>query len=296
MSLQQVISQIRDRVLELVDREPENIDQEDVEMITKSSDMIKRFMYNDEDFRVDERGRWDPHNVNMERVSRRIVRTLRWSKSFALNQLHSSHFPESFYRSKMLTYTLIQKKLTLYFRLSKFKKVSAEVSASFTAGAVYEINRLCHKFSTEYENGIIDLKPVIVTVMTGVRITQLDWKVFHNTLSIVSTHFPGCCHEYWLWGIPQYLHHIVRLFNKSLPPAIYAKTKLRNLQDAADLIGMDNIPRFLGGSSPVTPTNEVPDTFASMEEYADRFHIHPSDMKKVKQYFNDLLKDNDCLA
>lgn len=265
-------------------------------MISKSCDMIKRFIYIDEDFLLDKKGKWDTRNVNTERVSRRIMRTLRWRKEFGLNHIQASHFPESFYRSKMYSYTILEKRFMMYYRICKFKKINKEVSASITAAAMFELNRLCNKFAAEYENGIVDLNPVIVFVMTGVKITQLEWKVCNSTLSLINTHFPGSCHEYWLWGIPEYLHHVVRLFNKTLPPAIYAKTKLQNVRDAAEILGRENIPRFLGGESQIVPSSEMPDKVASLEEYAARFNIQASEIDKVRQYFDEILEDDGALT
>ena len=280
----ETIALVRSRVFELISENNETIDKLDIERIERSDDMIKRFLMIDENYGSD-------GPVNVDRAARRIRRTLRWRREFGINRMQLSDFPVEFYKAKIFTFAITNGRLIACIRANRYRNLGSAVRKAVIDSVTFGMDRMITKFAEEYEDGIVGLKPIIIFDMTGMGMAQIDLKIMTTSVQLVMTHYPMTLHSFWIWGLPRFCTPVISLFMKALPDSVSSRIHVRDLESASAEIGIENVPKFLGGESPIEMTCDVPEKGPSFEEFGKSYNINEKDVQRMKQHVIQVIEE-----
>lgn len=287
----QLMEQMRQRVLQLAQEDSSRqFDQVDLEAIATGNDLLWRFalFQLENDSSVADKS--DLNKVNIDRAVELLLGTLKWRKEYGIHEIKDSDIPREFYQLKMFTYAMHhdKKRIFLFIRVSKYKNISSSIRALIIKGIVHEIEKKISHFANKYENGVCDLKPVIILDCSGIKYHSIDIHLLTEMVTIVSNHFPQVVDQFWVYDLPWVAGYLFPLFVKAIPSVFARRIKKVYFDDAVASVGLDSLPGFMGGTSSIEPVLETPSTAASLEELAKKKALDKSDVKKFLEHFNSV--------
>lgn len=286
---------MRERTLTLVqqDNNIDEVDSVDLAAISAgSNDLLWRFALFDLECDDSIEDKTSLDQVQVDRAVQSLLRTLRWRKKFALHQFKSSDVPREFYESKVFSYTLHrdEKRFLIFIRACKYRNISATVRSLIIKCIMCEFEKLIRQFEDEFENGIRDLRPIVIIDSSHLKYHSIDVVFMIEAVNILANHFPSAIDELWLYNSPWIFRPFVPLFLKSIHSVFERRCKQVNLDDAIDSLGIHMLPTFMGGSCPIEPSIIVPEASIQLEQFAEKNIFNQDEMNKLKQHFQSLIK------
>lgn len=287
----QLIERMRQRVFQLTqDDSAREFDQIDLEAIATGSDLLWRFALFQLENDTSVVDKSDLNKVNIDRAVEMLLATLKWRKDYGIHEIKDSDIPREFYQLKMFTYAMHhdKRRIFLFIRVSKYKNISSSIRSLIIKGIVHEIEKKISFFANKYENGVCDLKPVIILDCAGIKYHSIDINLLTEMVTIVSNHFPQVVDQFWVYDLPWMAGYLFPLFVKAIPSVFARRIKKVYFDDAVASVGIDCLPGFMGGTSQVEPVLEIPPTAGSLEELARKKSLDKSDVKKFIEHLNSV--------
>lgn len=229
---QETVQIVRETVLNECEKEPESFDFCDVERVRHDDDYVYRFVQ-------DRYGKADE-------ASRMLLDALRWRKSYGVNQMKSSDFPQEIFQVGELFEFHKDKNgiSTLYLRVDRHRPLPAwkEIIKRFI---IFNIER-AEKIATENGAGI----GLVVDARNG-KIYHVEIDLDYFALKSIINYYPGCLQYLAIYEIPWVLMAILKLIRTWLPPHYQEKIQFINKSNADEFIGLENFPQFMGGERPM---------------------------------------------
>ena len=289
-----LMQQMRERTLDLAeDNNNDEYDSKDLEAISAgSNDLLWRFALFDLecDDSVEDKRSLD--YVQVDRAVGLLLRTLRWRKQFGIHQYKESDIPREFYESKFFSYTLHRedKRFLVFIRACKYRNISLAVRALMIKCIVCEFEKIVGQFEEQFENGISDLRMVVILDSSNMKYHSLDVAFMIEAVDILAKHFPSAIEEFWLFNTPWFVRPIVPLFFKSIHSAFARRCRQMNLDDAIASLGKHMLPSFLGGDCPIEPYMQVPEQSTKLDHFAEKNILNKDDITKLKQHFKSTIE------
>ena len=296
MSEVEAIETLRQNVLKQIREENEvlRVHEKDVQLIENSKDLLWRFLLFDLELNDKVTDKKDLKQVNYQNAAKLLLATLKWRHDFGIHTSADSDFPREFYKMKMFTYALHEKeqRVFLFIRVCKYINISSEVRDFIIRGIIHEIEKKIMLFEPMYPHGVWDLRPIIVLDCTGIKYASIDIQLLINMLTIVANHYPQAVDEFWMYGVPWFAKYLVPIVLKAIPAVFGKRVTQVSHEEAVSKVGLNMLPKFMGGTSEIQPDLEIPDDASCVEELCKRFPVKPSDVEKFKKHFASLNCDS----
>ena len=280
---------IRDQVLEEVQKILGEVHPKDIEYFKTSNDMIARFLYEYADAHVKQ-----SMEEICDQVCQNILETLKWRKSVGLHDLKITDFPYEVI--EMLNYMhsiYIGHDGRLYLYLAAANAPNLGEWSAWTEKMIYfMLDDFAHRYARNKEKGLIQMKPIIIGDISGARVGQAK-SYLPFALSIKTAllnHFPGYCHEVWTFGLPWYLKSFFWLGLKLVPSYLQKKAKIMDLDSAVEAVGIENLPKEIGGRHEGAIFFESFQGAVSIEEFAEKQGISNKEVIRMKKHIEEVKK------
>jgi hypothetical protein len=279
-----VIREVRRRVLETTNRFKDQFDSCDIKWISDTDDMIFRniLVFRDN----------HPKNRSTEfmysAVHDGVIATLKWRHDFGINKVRDEDIPKEFYDAKAaLFYIGTDGRLYLYIKVRKYRKFSSvwtDISIRF---ALHEIDKALREFAYTYKRGVYDLKPVIILDGNDTGIAQVDLRNFFIGRGIFMNHYPKTFKEIWILGCPWWVKPFVSIAMKALPTYVTDFCKLVDSESMIRDAGAENVPTSLGGSRAEIYLQPPPVT-ATIEQVGRKIGASRSEIKRLIEHLKSV--------
>ena len=283
---------IREKVLEEVQEIPGELHPADIEYFKTSNDMIARFLYDYANAHVKQ-----SMEKTCDQVCRNLLETLKWRKSVGLHDLKITDFPYELFEVFNYMHSIyIGHDGHLYFY------VTAEHIANLSGWAplIKHLIYFCLDFGAKHyakiaDKGLIDLKPICIGNASGVGISKVglakEYLPFALSMkTVILNHYPGYAYEGWILGLPWYAKSLFWFGLKLLPSYLQRKVKVMDFESAVEAVGIENLPKEIGGRHEGGTFFEIPQNTVSIEEAAKRHGISDRDVARMKKYVAELRK------
>ena len=283
-----VLLYIRDKVLKEIATISEDVYLKDVESFKKSNEMIARFLF-------DYSGAHAKKSMEetCDQVSRNIIEALKWRKSIGLNDMQDTDFPTIFSEVHYkYNYCYIGHDGRLYtYSGSKRAEKLGEWIPLFEKFAYYEMNRVINHFAELSDEGVVDFNPISILDVSQARpsdVTKIDISLALSLKEKLSNHFPGLTTEVWIIGLPWFLKSLFCFVMRLLPLHHQRKVKIMDLDSAVKAVGIENLPKEIGGRYEGEKLVWNHETNVSMEEIGKKNGISDKEVLRIKLYLEEL--------
>ena len=280
----EIVQEIRRRVLETTNRRKEQYDEIDIKWISETDDMIFRnilvFQYN------------HPKHKNTElmynSVHDAVITTLKWRHDFGINFVRDGDIPKEFFQAKgVLFYIGTDGRFYVYIKSCKYRKFSSVWQDTCIRFAVHEIDKKIKEFSYKHKHGVYDLRPVIICDGHGTGMAQVDLKNFFIGRSIFTNHYPRTFKEVWIFGMPWWAKPFVTIALKALPAYVTDFVKLVDAESMIRDVGAENVPESLGGTMPEVYL-QAPAITATVEQVGRQIGASRAEIKKLIEHLRSI--------
>lgn len=286
-----LIDQMRSKMLQILESNQENqVSPMDIDLIKNSSDLLRRFALlttNSTSFEES-----NLLNFDLNEACDQLMKTLKWRKEFGIHEMKDSDFPRELYKLNLFSYSLDKSANTLiiFVRASKYKSISNDTRDLIIRGIIHEIEKKINQFEKEYPRGIMDFKTFIILDATDISMSNIDLQLLISMFSIINNHYPSIVEKIYLYSIPWFARYLVPILLKALPQPIGSKIKQISKSEAESSLG-HLLPKYMGGSSSINPSLEVPETALCLKEWFKKCTLCSSDQKKVNEYIGSVYVD-----
>lgn len=281
-----VLAQIQE-----INKDGREIHPKDVNLITDTHDMLWRFILFDLDCNEKVKDEVDLTMVNYDNACKLLLESLKWRKQYGLHDIRDDHFPREFYKLKMFTYTYHKdiNRLILFIRVNRYIKSSSAMRELIIRCLVHEVEKKVVAFSPLFDRGFYDLNAITVLDCTGLGYQSLDIQLMMSTLALTAR-FPLLGRESWIYGLPSFAKYLEPIVRKGLPCHVNKRIFLVSHAEAVARIGLDKLPKFMGGTCPVDPDIEIPEESKDLDHLDSEPSrlIKPCDWLKFKKHFQKL--------
>jgi hypothetical protein len=254
--------------------------------------MIARFLYDYATAHVKQ-----SMEKTCDQVCFNILEILKWRQSVGLNDLQITDFPyELFCMFNYMHCIHIGHDERLYFYVTAEHITSLSGWTPLLKNLIYfSLDFEAKHYAEIRDKGLIDLKPIYIANVSGVRISKIglakEYLLFALSLkTAILSHFPGYAYEVWMLGLPWYLKSFFCFGLKLLPSYLQRKIKIMNFESAVEAVGIENLPKEMGGKHEGGVLLDVPENIVSIEEAAKRHGISNKDVANLKKYVADFRK------
>ena len=237
---------IRDKVLTEVENIIDDVHPQDIESFKRTNEMIARFLY---DYVVAHTK--ESMEATCDQVSQNILETFKWRKSSGLTDTQVTDFPSELYEILDCSHSIYighDGRLYLYVTGCQAPNLG-EWSSLIQTMFCFAIKKVADHYAQMNDKGMVGLKPIVFLDVSGLGISQCkSYLPFVLSLkSAILNHFPGYYHQVWILGLPKYIESFLWLAMKLIPAYLQRKVKIMNLESAVALVGIQNLPKDIGG-------------------------------------------------
>ena len=280
---------IREKVLEDIQKIPEDVHPKDIEHFKTSNEMIARFLHDYATAHVKQ-----SMEKTCDQVCRNILETLKWRKSIGLNDLQMTDVPSEAIEILNYIYSIYighDGRLYLYVATGEAPNLG-DWSAWLEKLFYLMLDQIARRYAQNREKGLIQMKPIIIADISGARVGQAKSYLYFG-LSIKTAmlnHFPGYYREAWTFGLPWYLKSLFWIGLKLVPSYLQKKVKIIDLDSAIEAVGIENLPKEIGGKHEGGIFFEPCQGAVSIEEFAEKQGISDKECVRMKQHLEEMRK------
>ena len=293
------IEQLRKKVLakiEEINKEGTEIHQKDVDLIANTNDMLWRFLLFDLDCNDKVKDEIDVNMVNYDNACKLLLESLKWRKQYGLHDIRDAHFPREFYKLKMFTYTHHTdiNRLILFVRANKYVSISSSMREFMVKCLVHEVEKRVIALSPLTERGFYDLNSITILDCTGIGYENLDIKLMMSILGLAAR-FPLLGKETWIYGLPNFAKYLEPIVRKGIPRHVNKRILLVSHDEAVTKLGLDRLPKFMGGTCPIDPDVQIPDESKDLDDLncGPGTLLKQSDWLKFKKHYLKTIKQDE---
>lgn len=285
-----LIDQMRSKMIQVLESKSTDVSTMDIDSIKNSRDLLRRFALSTSNSSSNEAD--NLQSVNIDKACDQLLKTLKWRKEFGIHEIKDSDFPREFYKLNLFSYSLdtSEKTLIIFVRASKYKSISNDTRDLFIRGIIHEIEKKINQFELDYPRGIMNFRTVIVLDATNIGVSNIDLQLLISMFSIINNHYPSIVEQIYLYSIPWFARYLVPILLKALPESIGSKIKQISKSEAETTIG-HLLPKFMGGSSSINPSLEIPENSLDLKEWIKKCTLCSSDQKKMNDYIGSVSVD-----
>ena len=283
---------IRDKVLEDIQKISGEVHPKDIEYFKTSNDIIARFLYDYAASHVKQ-----SMEKTCDQVCRNILETLKWRKSIGLNDMQATDFPSDVFELFNYMHSIyVGHDGRLYVFLTADQAPNlGEWSGLLESLVYFVLDQGAKRFAEIVERGLIDLRPIVIIDIGGVGISKVGLAKSYipfalSMKSAIFGHFPGYSNEGWVLGLPWYLKSLFRFGLKLLPCYLQRKVKIMDFDSAVEEVGIENLPKEIGGKHEGGKFFDIPPKTVSMEETAKRLGISQKEVVRMKKHIEEIKK------
>lgn len=266
----------------------EVFDPLDIEFIETTDDLITRFLLEYFEDHPNALNNCQDELISTE-VANCVMDTLKWRKENNVNNLKDSDFPCEFYETKLFLFGRDSDGAEVVYIRGRYAR---KIAPCWTPILISFIIHECEKKLKEILGDPRNPKnpghrPGIVIECTGASVTQIDTALIFAMLPFVK-HYPQSFSYAWIYDLPWMLRPLFNLVMKMLPSRIVRRVKQMDKKSAVKEMGIEGLPSFLGGQSPIEPSISVPPGSSTLDEVAKRHNISDDDLRKFREYLKKI--------
>lgn len=226
------IHQVRELVLIEVEKDVNSFDLCDINRVREDDEYIYRFLE-------------DRYN-KIDDAYKMLIDCLRWRKSFGVNQMKESDFPQEIFRVGELFEFHKDKNgiSTLYLRIDRHRPLPCwkEIIKRYI---IFMIEK-AEKMATLNGAGI----GLVIDARNG-KIYHVEIDLDYFALKSIVNYYPGCLQYLGIYEVPWVLMAIIKLIRTWLPAHYQDKITFISKSNIDEMIGLENVPTFMGGQLPM---------------------------------------------
>lgn len=260
----------------------------DIEFIEGTDDLITRFLLEYfEDHPSALKNCQD--EIIATDVANCVMDTLKWRKENNVNQLKDSDFPRDFYEANIFLFGKDSDGADVVYVRGRFcRKIASCWSPILISFIIHECEKKLKEILGDPRNPKNPgHRPGILIDCSNVAVTQLDTSLIFSLLPFVK-HYPQSFEYAWVYELPWMMRPFFNLVIKMLPTRIVRKVKQMDKKSAIKEMGIEGLPSFLGGKSPIEPTIQVPPGASTLDEVAKRHNISDDDIRKFREFLKKI--------
>ena len=270
-----MIEQVRLRVLQLVSELPAHLfDDQDVDSQIRTRDgLIQMFV---KQFVEDRKS----HDV--EAISQRVIKTLKWRKSSGLTTLTETDFPLEFWTRNHFQIFEDDDVFIGIYDLSTFKKISSKWNDVMHRFYQYVHNRYC------LEAVHAGKRVIMMTDGSRTSVENLNKKLDADNMSILDTHFPCLSDTIGAFGFPRIISRMSTVFIKlSLPYSLKNRFRFYTRDTIKEVFDQDHLPIQFGGKLALQPLIDVHKVqgLKTLRQYGEDHGFQESEIGRIVQYY-----------
>ncbi|XP_053212540.1 motile sperm domain-containing protein 2-like [Panonychus citri] len=265
-----LVDKIRSTVMEIYSSEPETFDPIDIERVKTDDWYIKRFLLS--------------QSKNVKSATNMLIDSLKWRKSYGVNQLDLRSFPCEIYRlGAFFVYEHDkQGREVLYVRANLFRRSKdlrpVLVQYGVTIGCQVE------KASKNGVTCVIDFK--------NLSLAHVDLEIMRIIITTIVNHFPLFVQQFLVCNIPSVLQMISSLVINLIPSSGRNTLTFVKPEDLTKYIDSDKIPDCLGGTckKPWKGSGVVPNGCPNFLEFAKQIGWTNQQYRSIYKTFKSIFE------
>lgn len=274
-----LIDKIRKRILEILQDDNE-VDTCDVSRLEKDDSLIICFIaqyFGNHDTRNDRK-----ETEGIERICKHLLETLKWRKEFGINHLKVTDFPTETitWNVGLLTKETVKDNTkVVVWRANKYEKLksdTSEVALKFWLLAVEKF--LFPLFSQGYN-------VVVVHDMRGYKISNFDFNLSCQSLSIIQTHYPCLIKSTYAFELPYLMKPAMKLILSALGSSFLKGFEMLDFKSCvAEFGGIEYVPTILGGKNPILGLIPLPNQTVTIRELGPKVGLNEKQIQEWEVY------------
>lgn len=223
-------------------------------------------------------------------VGEAVIETLKWRKEFGVNESIDSEFPKELWTKEILVIGEDSDGATVvYIRGCNYSKVSSNWTPIFVRFLVHESEKI---LETVFGSPYLPKNPPgsklgIVIDCTGIGYAQVDFSLTLSVLPILCKHYPQSFSYIWVYEMPWIAKPMLALAMKILPTRHARKLRVIDKKTALSEMGVEGIPKFMGGKSNMVPKASVPTDPGDIVSVGRKNQLTDCDINKMICLYGD---------
>ncbi|XP_015795828.1 motile sperm domain-containing protein 2 [Tetranychus urticae] len=268
MSNDDKISKLRKIFLEEASEESHLYDPQDIDQLKTDDWSVERYLLH--------------CKGNIESALPMLRESMRWRKSFGVNNLKETDFPKEYYLSgSFFTYLPDRKGNAMVYIRGKLHRKIAEWSEIHKKFFVFIINKLDKEMGGHRYAAFWDCE--------GAGLANVDTEMLSFMVTTISSYFPYGLEYVLLHELPWVLNAIYHLAKSWVPEHYQRLAVFANRSNITDYIAPENLPDYLNGTCTVNYRN-VPEGVPTARECELRYQLLENSAYKLETYL-----ENYCL-
>lgn len=188
-------------------------------------------------------------HFNLEKAYNMMTESLKWRKSFGVNDLSKDSFSEELLADPYLYFKGYGKngEPLLIWDVKRHKKVNATINAEL---------KKCLAFMLDHREGAKDYQKVIMLFnMSGCGLSNIDYDFIKYLISLLTEYYPDILDNLLVFEMPRLLSAAWTIIKNMLDEDSRDAIKFVNKTEVLDYVDKDQLPISLGGSNELDATN-----------------------------------------
>lgn len=264
----ELIPEVRQRVMDKVNAEPDKYDQEDIDRMRADQWTVLRFL------------KWNRGDIGIS--ADQLDACLRWRHEFGVNHRTEADLPKEFCKAGAL-FELGKDNAgrhLIYIRVKVYKKIPQLVDyfRQFVVGVINKV---------DLESGATGY--CLVFDLTGIGFANADMEFLQFLITTLKTYFPYGVRHVIVHNLPRLLRPLWAVAKLWLGPQQRVITFVSG-EEIKALVPLDQLPKYLGGTAEHDFT-AAPDGCKSVKELGPKYGFTDKEVEKYLKIFEPHIKE-----